>query len=379
MTPTVSAITVKTETTKSLIPETVPLQIDSIPLQDVSQFRPKYERNASRYSFIISQKTSKASTIPFQMPSKNVSTPSHICSQLPVNKPIKALRSPLIASKAVVRIVDMSLKAAFIRGASASHNSFQAVLTSSVKLPNSNPKPFSRTRIVSSICLNEATTWDQMVLTAFRNSSLVFHNVTNPATRAAAAVITRPMGPVRAENVLANAPPAPTPSSACLIYVRIEVPILAMDVMTLPILFVRVPSMTKSGPMAATNAPTLRIVFLVPSSMRWSFSIHSCNFETALRIMGIRASPIWIPSSCNADLKIEICPGRLSCIISAIFCEDPLQLSTARVSFLTSSSVAFMIARNPDIAVFPTSDSAVWAFSESVSLAKESRQSIRTS
>ena len=66
-------------------------------------------------------------------------------------------------------------------------------------------------------------------------------------------------------------------------------------------------------------------------------------------------------------------------MVSAIFFDEPSQLSTAVVSFLTSASLAFIIARNPDIAVFPTNASAVCAFSESVSFANAALHSVRMS
>ena len=41
-----------------------------------------------------------------------------------------------------------------------------------------------------------------------------------------------------------------------------------------------------------------------------------------------------------------------------MFSDAPSQLSTAVVSFLTSASVEFMMAKNPDMAVLPTNVSA---------------------
>ena len=66
-------------------------------------------------------------------------------------------------------------------------------------------------------------------------------------------------------------------------------------------------------------------------------------------------------------------------MVSAIRFEEPSQVSIADESFPRSDSVAFMMAKNPDMAVFPTRASAVLAFSDSESFENASRQSIKIS
>ena len=66
-------------------------------------------------------------------------------------------------------------------------------------------------------------------------------------------------------------------------------------------------------------------------------------------------------------------------MVSAILCAAPLQLSIAPESFAISPSPAFINARNPDMAFFPTSDSAAAAFSDSDKPLKAVLQSARIS
>ena len=71
-------------------------------------------------------------------------------------------------------------------------------------------------------------------------------------------------------------------------------------------------------------------------------------------------------SSSSWDFKMVSCPERLSCMISAISSEVPLQLSIAPSSLAMSAGAAFIRARKPDMAFLPTSVSAACAFSDSV-------------
>ena len=64
-------------------------------------------------------------------------------------------------------------------------------------------------------------------------------------------------------------------------------------------------------------------------------------------------------------------------MVSAIFFAASLQLFTAPDTFSISSGAAFISARNPDIAFFPTKASALLAFSASVIPAKATLQSAR--
>ena len=66
-------------------------------------------------------------------------------------------------------------------------------------------------------------------------------------------------------------------------------------------------------------------------------------------------------------------------MVAAIFSEAPSQLSIAPDSFSISAGAAFIRARKPLMAFFPTSDSAAFAFSDSDKLPKALRQSSRIS
>ena len=66
-------------------------------------------------------------------------------------------------------------------------------------------------------------------------------------------------------------------------------------------------------------------------------------------------------------------------MVSAIFSAEPSQLSMAEDSFSMSAGAAFMRARKPLMACFPTKDSAACAFSDSESPEKASRQSPKMS
>ena len=219
----------------------------------------------------------------------------------------------------------------------------------------------------------------QMAMILLRNSSLFFQRDTNAAVKAATtAMIAQPTGPIAA-IADASFPPAPTPSFAWFTKVRTLLPMDAIDFMAPPTPDVSFPTTRSTGPMAAANAAMRRMVFRVPSSICWSFSTNSWTLLTMFRTVGIRASPIWMASSCKADLRIVTCPFRLSCMVAAIFSADPSQLSIALESLFRSASEAFMMARKPDMAFLPTRASAVLAFSDSDSLEKASRQSMMMS
>ena len=94
---------------------------------------------------------------------------------------------------------------------------------------------------------------------------------------------------------------------------------------------------------------------------------------------GIRISPIEIASSSNWLFKIVSCPARLSCMVSAIRSAVPSQLLMALFSFSISPGAAFITARNPLMAFFPTNASALAARSDSDICANAARQSVRIS
>ena len=65
-------------------------------------------------------------------------------------------------------------------------------------------------------------------------------------------------------------------------------------------------------------------------------------------------------------------PGRLSCMVAAISADFPSQFAMALLTFSMSAGAAFISARKPDMAFFPTSASAAAAFSDSDSCRKPS-------
>ena len=66
-------------------------------------------------------------------------------------------------------------------------------------------------------------------------------------------------------------------------------------------------------------------------------------------------------------------------MVAAIRSEVPSQLPMAFDSLSMSAGAAFIRARKPDMAFFPTSASAACAFSDSESLENAARQSARIS
>ena len=216
-------------------------------------------------------------------------------------------------------------------------------------------------------------------MTFSRNSSLFFQRCTKAAVRAATtAMIAQPTGPMPAMAV-ASFPPAPTPSFASFTKVRMPLPRDEIACKPFPTPVVSLPTTRSTGPMAAAKAAMRMMVFLVPSSIFWSFSTKAWMCETMFRMVGISASPIWIISSCRADLRMVICPARLSCMVSAMLCAEPSQLSMAEVSFSKSSGEALMTASQPAMEFLPKIADAAAACSASESPPIFARRSIMVS
>ena len=96
-------------------------------------------------------------------------------------------------------------------------------------------------------------------------------------------------------------------------------------------------------------------------------------------MVGIRISENEIASSSSCDFRMVSCPVRLSCMVSAMARDVPSQEEIAPCSFSISAGAAFMRARKPDMAFFPTSVLAAEACSDSESCEKATRQSARIS
>ena len=150
-----------------------------------------------------------------------------------------------------------------------------------------------------------------------------------------------------------------------------------IHVIMVPTAEIVLPIRISTGPSAATSRAMIMITRFTPSGMAFRTFTIPCSPATILRTAGISRSPKEIASSCSWDFRIVICPSRLSCIVSAMFFAASLQLLTAPDTLLISSGAAFIRARKPDMAFFPTSASALFAFSASVIPPKATRQSAR--
>ena len=75
----------------------------------------------------------------------------------------------------------------------------------------------------------------------------------------------------------------------------------------------------------------------------------------------MRESPREIANSCNCDMRICICPARLSCMVFAMSSAEPEEPSIASASLLKSSSEELTMASSPDIPCLPANIAAVCA------------------
>ena len=212
-----------------------------------------------------------------------------------------------------------------------------------------------------------------------RKSSEVFHKCTKAATSVPTTATTATTGaeiPPMAAPSLVKIPEMPPTS---VIKVDTALPTVENVVIMPPTDEMTLPMRSRAGPNAAINKPTLIMTARVDSSKELSQLTKSCTFFTISRTVGISASPTEMASSSRADLSSSICPGRLSCMTSAMCLAEPDALLSASRMLSMSSGAAFMSARKPLIAFLPTSCSAAWTFSDSVKLANAARQSVRIS
>ena len=201
-----------------------------------------------------------------------------------------------------------------------------------------------------------------------RNPSQLFHKATKMAINAAMAAITKVTGfAARMPHKALSPPPI------------LEMPPISvgMKVMMLPTAETTFPITISTGPIAAARSPMVTMVFLVPSSMPFSLSTNPCTHVTIWRMAGMRISPKEMASSSNWLFRMVSCPARLSCMVAAISADFPSQFAMALLTFSISAGAAFISARNPDMAFFPTSASAAAAFSDSDRPPKAVRQSAR--
>ena len=103
----------------------------------------------------------------------------------------------------------------------------------------------------------------------------------------------------------------------------IDPAIFGTTVIIVPTADITLPITIKTGPRAAAKSPIVTIVFFVPSSSPFSQSTNVCTHPTICLMAGIRSSPKDIANPSRADLRMVICPCRLSSCVSAICCAAP--------------------------------------------------------
>ena len=223
-----------------------------------------------------------------------------------------------------------------------SHTDF-STSTMFVKL---KPSELIRSTIRLVKCWKFSTRWFQMAVIFSRNSSLFFQRVANAAPSIAMTPITIVTGLVMAAMALLS---RPIPPLAPVIFVpRASSPLPREEnaFIAPPTEEVSLPTTSRAGPIAAANAAILMMVFLVPSSIFCSFSTKAWTAATIFRMVGIRASPIWIISSCRADLRMVICPFRLSIIVAAIDLALPVDSSMPLVTVLKAICASSAVRPN---------------------------------
>ena len=136
------------------------------------------------------------------------------------------------------------------------------------------------------------------------------------------------------------------------------------------------PTIFSAGYPAAVNNTILAIMSFVAGERSLNFETRSFIPSTTFVNIGARVSPIEIPALSSVDFKIVIEPLVLSSIVSAMLFAAPSALPSASSSFFMSFGLAFIIARNPDIAFLPTRLSAAVAFSEAVRSLNAARVSL---
>ena len=155
----------------------------------------------------------------------------------------------------------------------------------------------------------------------------------------------------------AMAPPrSPTPvapASAAVVSPPISSIAFPPVVITAPVMLISFPPTVTTGPIAAAIAAILTTCSFSAVDIWLNLSTRSCTHLTTSLIFGIMTSPNEIPSSSIWDLRIFICPPRLSCIVLAIRSAVPAELSTAFVSFSKSSSDPLITASHPAYALAP--------------------------
>ncbi|MNJ31308.1 hypothetical protein D3C77_259360 [compost metagenome] len=127
---------------------------------------------------------------------------------------------------------------------------------------------------------------------------------TPPATSAAIPAITRPNGPIRAENTPASAPIAGVAATAPVETTAIAPDTVEKAVVNPPRTVAIFPATTSTGPSAASSPPMIRTTFCIPgliSAKRLAMlaipSINGCAAFIAATSAGISACPIVIPTS----------------------------------------------------------------------------------
>ena len=245
--------------------------------------------------------------------------PFQTLSQSPVKMPMNTSSIFRIMSVTALKISAISWKTPSNTGAKKLQSPSHTVFMTSAMSLKLNPSPFSLSTMPCVKFWKIFFICSQIAVILFRNSSFVFQRWTNAATSTAITATMATTG--------ALMPPiaALTAENADFTFVRID-GIFETTCIILPTVDMVFPTPISNGPIAATMSAIFRMVSFVAGDNWFSLSTSAWILETIARMVGISISPKEIASSCNCDFRIVICPLRLSCIVSAMFCAVPSQL-----------------------------------------------------
>ena len=156
--------------------------------------------------------------MPSQIDPKTSLTPVHICSQLPVNKPINTSRTPVMTPSTDSMVLATFWNAPSKTGANKSQKPNQIDFSTSVMFSKSNPSALILSTMPSQKPDTVSLMLFQIPAILFRNPSLVLHKVANAPISTAIAATIATMGavtpPKAAPNLLASPPSAGKPAFA---------------------------------------------------------------------------------------------------------------------------------------------------------------------
>ena len=125
------------------------------------------------------------------------------------------------------------------------------------------------------------------------------------------------------------------------------------------------PTIFKSGYAAAVMATAFAIMSFVAGDSSLNLFTSSVILFTICVTVGASVSAMEMPADSSVDFRIVNEPFVLSSIVSAMLFAAPSAFPSASSSFLMSFGLAFINARNPDIAFCPTKVRAAVVCSDS--------------